>query len=67
MATPSHPGGLVSVLWAAHKSGDTDLARVARRQLRDLFGIEVRIRRTSPSAPNRSGDHQPQTPRSTKR
>jgi hypothetical protein len=37
------PQALVAIARAAHLAGDRDLSRVARQQLRDEFGIDLRF------------------------
>lgn len=41
------PRELVAILHAAHVSGDRDLERAAKRELRERFGIELTYRRAT--------------------
>lgn len=45
------PAGLVAVLVAAHKAGDSTLEASARAELKKRFDIVVRFGNTSPISP----------------
>lgn len=42
------PATLVAIVYAAHRSGDRDLERAAKRRLDDEYGIRLRLRRHQP-------------------
>jgi hypothetical protein len=45
------PGALVSVARAAHRTGDRNLERAAKRLLRDDYGIQISFVRTEREPP----------------